>query len=118
MARKKIKLKPQVRICLIIILLISLIIFLFIPKNYTKKYKKDNYQIVEKFNKKNKRYSLNISLDDKTYEYNFNNKYIGRKLIKSIETLTNDNTTCIVNHLKNKTDIVLCNKDGNNIDYS
>lgn len=117
MVKKKIKLKPEVRLYLIIILLILLIIFFFIPKNYTKKYKRDNYQIVESYNRKTKRYSLNISKDDKVYEYNFDNKYIGKKLIKSIETKESDNTSCIINHLKNKDNKVLCISDGNNIDY-
>ena len=117
MSKKKIKLKPQFKLYLVIILLIGLIIFLFMPKNYTKKYTRDNYQIVEKYNKKLKRYSLSISLDDKVYEYNFDNKYMGKKIIKRIETLSSDNTSCIVNHIKNKKEIVLCSKDNSNIDF-
>ena len=117
MVKKKIKLKPEVRLYLIIVLVVLLILFFFIPKNYTKKYKKNDYQIVETYNKKTKRYSLNISKDDKVYEYNFTSKYLGKKLIKNIETKENDNTTCIVNNLKNKENKVLCIKDGNNIDY-
>ena len=117
MARKRIKfkLKPQVKYCLYGLLLIFLIIFLFIPKNYTKKYKVNNYQIVEKFNKKNKRYSLSISLDDKVYEYNFDSKYIGRKLVKNIELKESDNTSCIINTIKKNDDVVLCIRDNTNI---
>ena len=117
MEKKKIKLKPQVRLYLIIIILLFLILFLFVPKNYTKKYTRDNYQIVESYNKKTKRYSLSISLDDKVYEYNFDSSYKGKKLIKSIETLSNDNASCIINHMKNNNTSILCIEDNKNIDY-
>ena len=117
MEKKNVKLKPEIKLYLIIALVLILLIVIFIPKNYTKKYIIDNYQIEEKYNKKTKRYSLSIRLDDKVYEYNFENNYIGKKLIKSIETESNDDASCIINHMKKNKNIVLCIKDNQNIDY-
>ena len=109
--KKKYKLNPRVYIFLI--LLIVLIIFFVIPKNHEKNYKINDYNIKEVFNNKNKRYNLSINKDDKTYEYNFDSKSIGKKVIKSIEDVSNEDNSCIIISLKNNTKIPLCY----NIDY-
>lgn len=109
--KKKYKLKPGGY--LLLILLIALIIFIVMPKSHEKKYKIDNFNIKEVFNNKNKRYSISINKDDNTYEYNFDSKNIGKKIVQTVEDVSNENNSCIVLSLKNDSKIPLC-KD---IDY-
>ena len=108
--KKKYKLNK--RVYLILILLIALIIFLILPKNYEKKYKINNFNIKETFNNNTKRYNLSISKDDITYEYNFDSKSLSKKVIKNIEDVSNDNNSCIIITINNNK-LPLC-KD---IDY-
>lgn len=117
LAIKKTKLKLKPRFYLIILLLIMLIVFFQIPKNYNKKYKIDNYEIQESFNSKSKRYNITLVKDDKIFDYNFTNKYIGKKIIKNIEEITSDNTYCIKISLKKNDDVIKCINDLGNIDY-
>ena len=113
--KKKYKLKP--RFYVILLVLICLLILVFVPKNHTKKYKIDSYNVLEKFDNKKKRYSLEISKDDKVFDFNFDSKKIGKKVLKSINTYQNDNTMCIAINIKKDIKNVLCKKDNQDIDY-
>ncbi len=116
--KKKYRFKPRFYVIIIVlILLIFLIINSIIPKNHEKKYKYNDYEINEVFNNNDKRYSINITKDDKKYDYNFDSKYIGKKIIKGIDTFNSDNTSCIVLYYNNTNSIPLCIKDNNNIDF-
>lgn len=114
-SRKKYKLKPQFYI--FVVLLSILIILVFVPKSYTKKYKIDSYNILEKYDNKKKRYSLEISKDNLIYDFNFDSKRIGKKILKSINTYENNNTKCIALNIKKDIKNVLCKKDNEDIDY-
>ena len=109
--KKKYRLKPISY--LLLLLLIVLIIFIIVPKNHEKKYSINDYNIIEMFNNKNKRYNLSISKDDKIFEYNFDSKNIGKKIIKSIDNVSNDEYSCIIIDIKNNNKIPLCH----DIDY-
>jgi len=109
--KKKYRLKPGGY--LLIILLFVLIIFVVVPKSHETNYKIDNYNIKETFDNNNKRYNLSITIEDKTYEYNFDSKNIGSKIINSIEDVSNEENSCIVIDIKNYNKLPLC-KD---IDY-
>ena len=109
--KKKYKLKPGAYI--IILLIICLIIFFIIPKNHEKNYKINNYSIKEVYNNNNKRYNISISKEELIYEYNFDSKDLGNKIITNIDEVNSDNNTCIVLNIKNDTKLPLC-KD---IDY-
>ena len=109
--KKKYKLKPGAY--LIIILLVLLIIYFVMPKNHEKSYKINDYNIKEIFNNKNKRYNINITKDDKIYDYNFSSKSIGSKIIKSIDDVSTDKYSCIILLFKNNDKVPIC-KD---IDY-
>lgn len=109
--KKKYKIKPIVYIILILFLLILLILLL--PKNYEKKYTIDNYIVNESYDSKTKRYNLSISKDDNLYEYNFNSKYIGKKIISKINDVSSGDYSCIIIDYKNNNSIPLCS----GIDY-
>ena len=108
--KKKYKIRP---IVYIIVLILIIIIYWIIPKSYEKNYKIDDYNIKELYNNKTKRYNLNISLDNISYDYNFDSNYNGKKIIKKIDNVGNDNYSCIKVSIKDKSDVILC--DG--IDY-
>ena len=114
--KKKIKFRPAFYILVLVILLI--IVLIFIPKNHFKKYKVNNYQIEEKFNKKNKRYNISFSKDDKKYDFNFDSKYIGKKIVTSINELKNENEECITFNIDKINTIPLCIKDNKNVDFN
>ena len=109
--KKKYKVKP--RAYLILLLIVILIIFFVIPRNHEKNYKINDYNIKEVFNNKNKRYNLTISKDDNIYEYYFDSKNLGKKIINNIEDVSNDDNSCIIISIKNSNKMPLC-KD---IDY-
>lgn len=88
------------------------------PKNYNLEYKINNYNITEKFNKKNKLYTIKINSKKNTFEFYAKNKYVSkRKIISNVEEYKSDNTKCLVvksDIIKNN---ILCLKEDKYIDY-
>ena len=83
------------------------------PKNHEINYKINDYSIKEIFNNKDKRYNLSITKDDVVYEYNFDSKNNGKKIIDSIDDTSNDNYSCIIVSIKDNYKLPICNA----IDY-
>lgn len=109
--KKKYKIKPAGYI--LIVLIILLLTLIVIPKNHESHYKVNDFNVKEVFNNKSKRYNISITKDDKTYEYNFDSKNTGKKIIKAIEDVSNDDNSCIIIDIKDKERLPIC-KD---IDY-
>jgi len=114
--KKNLIIKPRFYIFLLVIIIF--IIIMFIPKNYEKTYKLEEFNIIEKYDNQKNRYNLSISKEDNIFDYNFTNKYIGKKIIKDIQEYSNDNTYCIEIDIDNYNVVPLCIKDNMHIDSS
>ena len=104
--KKKYRLKPGGY--LLLLLLIIIIVIIVMPKNHEIKYKINDFNIKEIFNSKYKRYNISIDNNGNTYEYNFESKNIGSKVIKSIEDVSTDNNSCIIIDIKDKYKMPIC----------
>ena len=77
--------KIYILIITIVLLFISFLITLYIPKNYEISYKLDQYEINEKYNKEKKQYTFLVKYEDIEYPFLINHKYTKKqKLIKDI----------------------------------
>ena len=77
--------KIYILIITIVLLFISFLITLYIPKNYEISYKLDQYEINEKYNKEKKQYTFLVKYEDIEYPFLINHKYTKKqKLIKNI----------------------------------
>ena len=100
------------------LIIILLFIWYLLPKNYEKKYKVDNYNIVEKFNKTNNEYYFNLSDDNVNFDLHLPSNYLNsKKLISKIETYSNDNELCIVPKISKLNSIPLCQSNSKVVDY-
>lgn len=98
--------------------ILVLIIIYFIPKNYQKNYKIDNYKVIEKYSKDSNDYYFNISNDDVNFDLHLNHKYlVNRKLVNKINTYTTDDEVCIVPVIKDLSSVPLCRSKELVIDY-
>ena len=92
---KKIK-----KIAFLILLIIIIFIFIFIRyKSYTyeTKYFINEYEIIEKYNTKDKKYTFYIKSDNKIFPYILSKKYIRNKeLINEIKVYDNEKGLCIL----------------------
>ncbi|MBR1416936.1 MAG: hypothetical protein IJ572_03875 [Bacilli bacterium] len=111
------KMINNIKKIILLILLVILIVYIVIPKSYDKKYKIKEYDIHETFNKKNNRYNISISKDSNIYDFNFDSKYIGKKLIKDIDVKESDKSICIIPKIDKFNTIPLCKRNNENIDY-
>ena len=82
---------------IIIVLILFLNIFLYlIPSNYTKKYKIQNYNIIEKYVKKDGVYLFTVKDGQATIDIAIYNKYKAKKgLIKKITKIDIENGYCL-----------------------
>ena len=101
---RKYSIKP--RFFVFIFVAIIIIAFLFLPKNYEKKYKIDDFEITEKYS--NNRYNFSISYNDIIFDYNFDHEYFGKKIINEVNNISNYNDKCIVINVKELEKIPLC----------
>ena len=88
--------KIYIFLIIVALLITSYLIILYIPKNYTLYYAIDKVKILEKFNKKLNLYSFVLTYEDQEYpfflEQNYHRK---RKLISKVNTIKDDNDTCL-----------------------
>lgn len=105
-------------ICISLFLLF--LIILFLPKNYSKKYTKNDIEISEAYNKKNKNYYFTFKYNDITLDYLVESNYhIERSLIKNIEVIEDENNNfCIIPSGDKLAFIPLCYQDKESIHYS
>lgn len=107
LSKSNIKLKAFQSI--FILLFISFLLFLFLPKNYTKKYIINKVEITERFDKKNKDYYFTLKYKDTTFDYLVESKYYkNRGLITKIEVVEENDDFCLVPTGKKLDYIPLC----------
>ena len=100
---------------LLVLIIFLIIVFIFSniksKRNYEIKYELNGYKVLEKYNKKEELYLINISIDNIEFPFVFNNKYTNsRKLIKNINEEKINGGICLTVELsKNKKS--LCYKD-------
>ena len=96
------------------------IIFLILPKNYTKIYNVDNIEVTEKYNKKNKVYYFTFKKDDKLLDFLSETKYSSdRELVSKIDVFKDDNNNFCLVPVSKKIDFKpICMQDDKNIHYS
>ena len=106
-------------IVFILLLVILILIFRLLPKDYEINYKVNDFTIVEKYLKKDKMYVFNISKNKQKYETISTKKYsTKRKLVNKIKSYDEDNISCVVIDSEKIDNNILCIKDGKNIDYN
>ncbi len=88
------------------IVVLLLIIFIFVKvinnaKDYSLEYELNGYKVLEKYNKKNKLYSFNISKDDYNFYFIYEGKYSNnRKIIDSIKVTNNEEEDIVCGSIK------------------
>ena len=77
---------------------ILFLIFIFMPKNYTKEYKQNGISIIETYNKKAKSYYFEIEYQEVVFDYLIENKYKqDRKFINNIKIVKDElENFCII----------------------
>ena len=93
--------KKETKLIIFILILLSafilFLVFLFKPHNYTKEYKRSDYNIEESYDKESNYYTFIISKDNIIYPYQIKSKYLRtRSLIDEIKITKNDNDICIL----------------------
>lgn len=79
------------------LIFIIFILFLILPKNYTQKYKIDNIEITENYNKKTKTYYFTFKRDGKELDFLSEVKYSNdRKLISKVNVYEDNDNFCLV----------------------
>lgn len=119
MLKKNIKVRRRIVFLIISFLfLIFLFCFFFFKKNYQIEYTKDDYHIIENFDKDKDYYNFKITKDDLSYTVSLaNQNFISKKLIKHIETFTNEEETCIKVTSNKLRFYPLCLKNNEQISY-
>lgn len=104
----------------LILVFIIFILFLFLPKNYTKKYKVDNIEVLEKYDKKDKIYYFTFKKDDVILDFLSESKYSNdRKLVSKIEVIDDENNSfCLVPSSKKINFKPMCVDNGSVIHYA
>ena len=102
------------------LILIFFFIILFIPRNYTKKYEKNNVLIEESYNKTSKHYYFAFTYKDVTLDYLIKSKYKKhQELIKKIKVQTDNKEStnfCLI--ITSDFDIApLCSKEKEPVSY-
>ena len=105
-----------------IVLILSFILFLIIvlmPKNYTKKYQKNDVRISETYDKKNKLYYFSFIYNNIEFDYLIESKYkIDRILIDKIEIIKNKKDDFCLIPRGEINFIPLCYQDNEILHYS
>lgn len=109
--------KLYLLIALILSFFIIFLIILYIPKNYKINYEINKVNINESYDKKIKNYQLNLKYNNVNYPLIVNKEYTkNRKLIKSINIISEDKYVCLIIKLDKQT-YNLCSYKDNLIDY-
>lgn len=117
---KKRKRKQKRRITCLILLVLFVIIsyFLFHSRSYEKRYQKNEFEILEKYNKELKGYFFEITKDNKTWHFVIDHSYMQkRKLINEIKMIEANNTYCIIPNIEKIQTYPQCIEEGKLIDY-
>lgn len=111
----------QKRIFRIIILcLIFVVLELILLNNKNRHiitYNLNNFNIIEEYNKKIKNgYYIKITINDNIYSYQFDSRYLGKKIITDIKYYEDENLECILPIFNNEIifDVTCLNKKENN----
>ena len=119
MLKKNIKVRRRIVFLIISFLFLIFLFWLFFfKKNYQIEYTKDDYHIIENFDKDKDYYNFKITKDDLSYTVSLaNQNFISKKLIKHIETFTNEEETCIKVTSNKLRFYPLCLKNNEQISY-
>ena len=119
MLKKNIKVRRRIVFLIISFLFLIFLFWLFFfKKNYQIEYTKDDYYIIENFDKDKDYYNFKITKDDLSYTVSLaNQNFISKKLIKHIETFTNEEETCIKVTSNKLRFYPLCLKNNEQISY-
>ena len=119
MLKTNIKVRRRIVFLIISFLFLILLFWLFFfKKNYQIEYTKDGYHIIENFDKDKDYYNFKITKDDLSYTVSLaNQNFISKKLIKHIETFTNEEETCIKVTSNKLRFYPLCLKNNEQISY-
>lgn len=105
--------KIYIFLIIVALLITSYLIILYIPKNYTLDYAIDKVKILEKFNKKLNQYSFVLTYEDQEYPFFLEKNYERkRKLINKVNTIKDDNDTCLVVDIKDTKKVLCRDKNG------
>lgn len=110
--------KKKIRLLLVIFVIFFLFYLILHKKSYEIKYSKSNFEITEKYDKKNKLYSFKFKGENKEFFVKIENKYIRKKkLINEIQIKKDDNTLCIIPKSKKLNMYPLCYQNDQLISY-
>lgn len=117
--KNKIKQKRRrIAFCILLILLVTLLYFFIRPKNYEKNYIRNDFEILEKYDKERKIYSFEITKNNNTWHFVVEDKYQQKKkLIKEVEIIEEKDTTCIIPKSEKLTTAPQCLEENLLIDY-
>ncbi len=103
----------------LILIFIIFVIFLFSPKNYTKKYTISNVAIKESYNKKEKYYYFTLNYNNISLDLLFESRYKqNRKFIEEIKIIKDDNNFCLIPEGKTFAFYPICYVDGKSTSYN
>lgn len=95
------------------------LIFLFMPKNYTKEYEINDVKITETYNKENKNYYFTLSYNDITFDYLIDSNYKQhRHFITDVTQVEDEDNFCLILSGTNFEFVPLCFQDNEVIHYS
>lgn len=105
----------------LIVIFFIFLLFILLPKTYKKKYKINDIEITENYNKKNKYYYFTFKRGEVTLDYLLENSYKrDRKLINDIEIIKdedNEDNFCVLPKSNKLNFIPLCYQENNIIYY-
>ena len=103
-------------IIFILVFISFILIIRYFTISYNIKYKINDYEIIEKYNKHN----IYFEISDGNYKFNFDmnlKRGLFKKKIIRIEMVNYEDEICIYPIIKNSKTYPLCNKNGENISY-
>ncbi len=120
MDKKELKKKLRLLQVSFILIFFVFLLFLILPKNYTKKYKINDFEVTEKYIKKNKVYYFIFKKGDKEFDFLSESKYTNdRKLVSKIDLFKDEKENfCFIPQSKKIDFQPICMQDNKNIHYS
>lgn len=118
---KKSKIKQRRRRIALITLLLLIVLILYMifhARSYETSYQQNDFEIIERFDKKKQTYFFTIKNNDNFWEFVVEHKYITKhKLLSEIEWLETDDTKCIIPKSEQLTIYPQCQKNQESISY-
>jgi len=100
------------------LLFIAFLLVYLTPKNYEKEYVVGNVNLKEKYDKAKRSYTFSVSISDYDFVFVSNMNYTTKSnLIKKLDHKSNSNGLCVQVYLYNEDEFILCNENGEYIDY-